>query len=56
MKMVPLSRFSKSGNQAESGGFAAAAFAHDDEKFARVNIEVGLIDGGDSAKLFRDST
>ena len=44
----------EAGDETQRGGFAAAAFADDDEEFATVDIEIGLIDSGYRTESFRE--
>ena len=44
----------EAGDEAQCGGFSATAFADDDEKFAAVDIEIGLIDSGYRTESFRE--
>ena len=51
MKIVPLSGRFESGDESQRGGLATAALADDDHEFSSIDVEVGLIHGGDGAKL-----
>ncbi len=47
-------RLFEAGDESERGGLAAATLADDNEKFAGINIKVGLIDGRYGAESFRE--
>lgn len=45
----------EAGDESQRSRLATAAFTHDDEKLARLDIKVRLVNGGDASEPFRQS-